>query len=277
METEPATELAKQYNGWNTQLKPSIEPITIAMKPFSETNTVENIIKHGVGGFNINECRIPHNEPLKTTLRTENGNIWNEKTTGLRNNPSNMASADPQGRYPSNCIHDGSDEVVNLFPHTKSGKMNNNHTRHTDGSPNGIYGKFNIEHPLSETYGDEGSASRFFYCAKASKSERNLGLSGFNGTSISNIHVSVKPIKLMEYLVKLITNENMIVLDPFMGSGTTGIACKNLNRSFIGVELEEDYFEIAEKRIETAHLHLDSKKDKQKIKKVNLEDFSNYY
>ena len=150
--------------------------------------------------------------------------------------------------------------------------MTPQHKRTTDGSPNGIYGKFDINHPLSETYGDSGSAARFFYCAKASKSERNAGLDGFEKKQAShdgrykyienpyqrhsniqqNNHPTVKPIKLMEYLVKLVTPENAIVLDPFMGSGSTGIACVNLNRKFIGMELDKDYFEIAKARINEA-------------------------
>jgi len=116
------------------------------------------------------------------------------------------------------------------------------------------------------------SKSRFFYCAKASKKERNAGLEGMekrekktlgdyvnpsegrtaskSGSSMQNAHPTVKPIALMSWLVKLITREGHVVLDPFLGSGTTGIACKKSNRNFVGIEKEKEYIEIAEKRVE---------------------------
>ena len=117
----------------------------------------------------------------------------------------------PQGRFPANLIHDGSEEVVKLFPETQN------------------------------------SAARFFYCAKASKSERNQGLDETEGRK--NYHPTVKPLKLMEYLCKLITPPNGIVLDPYMGSGTTGIACRELGRVFIGIEKKPEYFIIAKNRV----------------------------
>ncbi|HXJ97632.1 MAG TPA: site-specific DNA-methyltransferase, partial [Gelidibacter sp.] len=171
-------------------------------------------------------------------------------------------------RFPANVIHDGSDEVVSLFPYTESGKMTSQHQRHTDGSPNGIYGKFDVNHPLGETYGDSGSAARFFYTAKASKEERNFGLYDFEKdvvtdgrtkpidnafnrgeTKRKNIHPTVKPIELMRYLVRLVTPKNGICLDPYLGSGTTAIACEMEKFSWIGIELMPEYAEIAKARI----------------------------
>ena len=176
------------------------------------------------------------------------------------------------------------DEVLELFPVTSSGKMTPQHTRHTDGSPHGIYGKFDVNHPLSETIGDSGSAARFFYCAKASRKERNAGLEGMEerkvnklnsygsqdgyvcpdgahrvgdkgSASMQNFHPTVKPIELMRYLVRLTkTPTGGVVLDPFTGSGTTGIACVLEGREFIGIEREPEYVEIAEKRIAEAQL-----------------------
>ena len=178
------------------------------------------------------------------------------------------------------------DEVLAVFPNTVSGKMTPNNTRHTDGSPNGIYGKFDIEHPLSETIGDSGSAARFFYTAKTSQSERNAGLYGFEHSTDNakgngldrvcefcgvsqltpnlckcktkswvtkpkkNIHPTVKPIDLMRYLVRLVTPPNGLCIDPYLGSGTTAIACKLEGFNYIGIEMEEQYFKIAESRIE---------------------------
>ncbi len=135
----------------------------------------------------------------------------------------------------------GSDEVVGLFPQTKSGNLNHGHKR-GDGTGNSFMGGGGI---VQGNYGgDSGSAARFFYCAKASRSERNAGLE-------SNHHPTVKPIELMRYLVRLTkTPTGGIVLDPFMGSGTTGCACALEGRDFVGIEREPDYIEIAEKRIE---------------------------
>ena len=175
-----------------------------------------------------------------------------------------------KGRWPANLIIENCDEVVDLFPNSKGASSQNNHS-------NGhIYRGQSLQE--SETslkghrdwYNDNGSASRFFYCAKASKKERNMGCEGLekkaNAGSYqfredgsldgkptqpkSNFHPTVKPISLMEYLVKLVSREGHKVLDPFMGSGTTGIACKNLGREFIGIEMDKDYFEIAKRRIE---------------------------
>jgi site-specific DNA-methyltransferase (adenine-specific) len=194
----------KEYKGWGTALKPAHEPIVMARKPFN-TSVAENVLTHGTGGINIDECRVGTDE----------------------------------GRFPANIIHDGSEEVLEIFPETTSGKMSSKHTRHTDESPHGIYGKFDINHPLGETYGDTGTAARFFYCAKASKAERGN----------KNNHPTVKPIKLMEYLVRLVTPKEGIVLEPFAGSGTTLIACKQQGFNYIGIEREQEYCDIAEARL----------------------------
>jgi len=175
------------------------------------------------------------------------------------------------GRWPSNIIHDGSEEVLAGFPDSKSVPHRHNHTRETQ-----VYGGgkgLGIRDGMSG-FNDSGSAARFFYCAKASKAERNQGLEGMeegqtkgggglNNTpddvcekygSIKakqqNTHPTVKPLSLMEYLCRLTsTPTGGLVLDPFMGSGTTGMACKKTNRDFIGIEIDEHYFEIAERRI----------------------------
>jgi len=121
----------------------------------------------------------------------------------------------------------------------KSGKVKENYKKH------GISGFINNQKTIPLTgFGDKGGASRFFYCAKASKKEKGEG----------NNHPTVKPIKLMEYLVKLTSmpNPDQIYLDPFLGSGTTGVACKNLNRNFIGIELDDKYFQIVKERISVA-------------------------
>jgi len=139
----------------------------------------------------------------------------------------------------------GSDEVVGLFPDTKSGKAG---VRTSDGFNANAYGKgMGIKAGQDNgEYGDSGSASRFFYCAKSSRSERNKGTEELDH---GNNHATVKPIALMEYLVKLVTKENAVVLDPFTGSGSTLVACKNTNRNYIGMELDTEYIKIAEARL----------------------------
>ena len=221
------------YEGWGTALKPALEPITVARKPFKGT-VANNVLKWGTGGINIDGCRVePQSEKDLKELRSERpserkGNNQ-VQTSGDRSNRQHIT-----GRFPANLIHDGSDEVVGLFPDTKSGKMK----QHISGGKYNVYGKM---YPRDvETIGDSGSAARFFYCAKASKKDRNEG----------NNHPTVKPTKLMQYLVRLVTPKDGTVLDPFMGSGTTGIACKKEGFDFIGIELDEDYFEIAKARIE---------------------------
>ena len=263
-EFEPSTEEAKQWNGWGTALKPALEPIVMARKPLDGT-VAQNVLKHGVGGINIDECRVETDDDISGV--SSKTSIW-----GDGNSKQIMSNGNEQGgRFPANVIHDGSEEVVSLFPNTESGKMTNEHQRHTDGSPNGIYGKFDVNHPLGETYGDNGSASRFFYTAKASQEERNFGLNDFeekrhadrnkddgvggnnprNRTNHSrkNFHPTVKPIDLMRYLVRLVTPKNGICLDPYLGSGTTAIACEMEKFSWIGIELMPEYAEIAKSRI----------------------------
>lgn len=170
------------------------------------------------------------------------------------------------------------DEVTGLFP---QGGSNNGYTpANTDKSnANGkVYGFANYPdmHKSGAHYGDNGSAARFFYCAKASRSERNAGLEGMEerlGGSLEggndkrngkdkpqlsltlNHHPTVKPLALMRYLARLTkTPTGGVVLDPFMGSGTTGMAAVMEGRDFIGIELNAEYLEIAEKRIAEAQL-----------------------
>ncbi len=217
------------FDGWGTSLKPALEPITVARKPLSEKTVAENCLKWGVGGINIDGCRVGTEErTYSINGATKSGNFGNGA-----NQPANEREhTTATGRFPANLIHDGSDEVLGLFPETKSGTgaIRKTTSWKMSSEPDGR---------LNTEYGDSGSAARFFYCAKASKSER--------GTD--NNHPTVKPLKLMEYLVKLVSKEGHTVLDPFTGSGTTGIACKNLNRNFIGIERDEEYCKIAEARI----------------------------
>lgn len=274
---EATTDEAKQWQGWGTALKPAMELWTLARKPLIGT-VAENVVEYGTGGINIDESRVAFedtkNPATNPKYRYENNYKMPEKgqnSSGVVNFTSSKNDTNVNGRFPANFIHDGSDEVVSLFPHTKSGKMLPEHKRTTDQSPNGIYGKFDVNHPLSETYGDSGSASRFFYVAKASKKERDFGLYDFdekqttdgnirsnqetarkfgaNSALRKNIHPTVKPIELMRYLIKMITPKNGIVLDLYAGSGSTLIAAKLDKFQYVGIEREKEYIDIINARI----------------------------
>ena len=266
--TAPSTDEAKQWQGWGTALKPALEPIVMARKPLDGT-VAQNVLKHGVGGINIDGCRVDtdgevdhrENKEYKPTKRKENGVIFNSKNN--KDFSSTEYGFHKQGRFPANVIHDGSDEVVSLFPNTQSsaGSFKASDYKQGDGVTSFTRGDF-------EGYGDDGSASRFFYTAKASKEERNFGLYDFEKdvvtdgrtkpidnafnrgkTKRKNIHPTVKPIDLMRYLVRLVTPPNGICLDPYLGSGTTAIACEMEKFSWIGIELVPEYAEIAKARI----------------------------
>jgi len=249
--TAPATPEAKQWEGWGTALKPAHEPVVLARKPLAEKTVAENVLKHGTGGINIEACRIEGGERDARENNTSYGISRIGEENDIRGNKAIGKTS--LGRFPANVIHDGSEEVLKEFPNTKS-----------------------IE--------DEGSAARFFYCPKVSKNERNRGLDDFTpkpmawgnqakaelkrgnldfvggglyGTKHNkvamrvNTHPTVKPIELMKYLCRLVTPKGGTVLDPFMGSGSTGMAAKDEGFEFIGIEKEKEYFEIAEQRINT--------------------------
>lgn len=267
-DVEIVTKGNSEWEGWGTALKPALEPITVARKPLSEKNVAENVLKWGTGGINIDGSRVEVDDSEQASFAKEwdrfqsgsqEGNVGYVKQDGEYDLNQNR----PQGRFPANLIHDGSDEVVSLFPESKSGSVKGTYG-HKEGFAKGeVY---------QEYIGDSGSAARFFYCAKASKSDRDGGLDGFEdkptedsrkdgGKSVllnkkdgsdrtmKNFHPTVKPTKLMQYLVKLVTPKGGTVLDPFMGSGSTGKACKLEGFDFIGIEREPEYVEIAKARI----------------------------
>lgn len=230
------TKGSSEFEGFGTALKPALEPITVARKPLSEKTVAENCLKWGVGGIDIDGSRVTTGDNLNGGAYSENKNEDGE--WGTMHNYVGSSYTQPTGRFPANLIHDGSEEVVSLFP-SKAGAYAPV-KKGMNGDSNGIYGDFAQKGDNGATfYGDSGSAARFFYCAKASGSERGK----------TNSHATVKPIALMEYLVKLVCRENSILLDPFAGSGTTGIACLNTNRQFMLMEKEKEYFDIINKRI----------------------------
>ena len=251
-----------EWEGWGSALKPAHEPIVMARKPLSENSIVDNVLKHGTGGINIDGCRIegevnrpPTNPSFRDVAkdalarggldklsfgqhrdrpierkkvvrksRSEDG-VWTDGNSGMKAEGTEFADADPRGRFPANVMHDGL----------------------------------------------ETEWARYFYCPKTSKSERHSNLDdhetkvGVNGnkwtdqdyrrgdtkptTERKNTHPTVKPVDLMRYLCRMVTPKGGTVLDPFMGSGSTGMAAKDEGFDFIGIEKEKEYFEICESRI----------------------------
>ena len=230
--TAPATDAAHQWQGWGTALKPALEPITMARKPLVGT-VAANVLAYGTGALNIDGCRIPGESTVRVNaaeMGYHGGNLASEYQTGS-----------DAGRWPANLIHDGSEGPTDLL----------------------------------------GDAARFFYCAKASKADREGGLegapdrvlamsnqakaelargnmhegeSGMNTAKVrKNHHPTVKPTDLIRYLCRLVTPPKGIVLDPFMGSGSTGKAAVLEGFSFVGMELNADYFKIAQARVSSGN------------------------
>jgi len=226
--TDPATPQAEAWDGWGTALKPAHEPIAIARKPLSEGSVSRNVLKHGTGAINIDACRVDADKPTGWGGKAAGGNTWNGSNCGLGHNGP---PTDADGRWPANVMHDGSLEVAECFP------------------------------------AGERQALRFFYSAKATRLEREFGMGdaealnmpSLNGSfqergcpPAKNHHPTVKPVDLMRWLIRLTTPAGGTILDPFMGSGSTGIAAVREGVTFIGCEMDHDYFDIACRRIEAA-------------------------
>ena len=195
----------EEYEGWGTALKPAHEPIVMARKPF-KGSVAENVLEHGTGGINIDECLV----------------------------------GGEQGRFPANVMHDGSDVVKDIFPDTKPAGNKSAFTNKNLEYNATSYKLSNYKNPKIQ--GDiGGSASRYFYCAKASKKDREGG----------NNHPTVKPTELMRYLCRLVTPKDGVILDPFMGSGSTGKGALLEGFEFIGIEMDREYFDIACARLES--------------------------
>lgn len=259
--TAPATEAARQWEGWGTALKPALEPITVARKPIAGT-VAANVLAYGTGALNIDGCRVG-DEPI-----TQHGRSAGENRSMSGANYAEPAGRAWTGRWPANLIHDGSEEVLAGFPQSSGGAFPKLVNRKRGV---GVLNNFtNEEKELRIELGDAGSAARFFYCAKASRADRNEGLASSSvpavGTSATmreredadwasrngNHHPTVKPTDLMRYLCRLVTPPGGTVLDPFMGSGSTGKAAMLEGFCFIGCELSDEYLAIAKARIEAA-------------------------
>ena len=269
------TKGTSEWEGWGTALKPANEPICVARKPLAEKTVAENVLKYGTGGINIDECKVPiSNEDIEKRSKEEiSRNIEKGKNNGkesitgfmgLIKSAGQTIDSIKCGRFPSNVLHDGSEEVMNEF--AKAGVSKSNDSKRNRK----VLGSFGMPNDSTPEYSDSGTPARFFYCAKASKSERNQGLDEFEekrkcnsysesregmykdrNTLLKNNHPTVKPLKLMQYLVRLVTPKNGIVLDPFIGSGTTGMAAKSQGFNYIGFDMTKEYCDIAEARIKS--------------------------
>ena len=277
--TAPATEAARQWAGWGTAMKPAVEPVVMARKPLEGT-VAQNVLKWGTGGINVDGCRIDAEKPIPAHHAT-NGAAGH--TFGKRNEyvPGSAGTQfQTAGRWPANIIHDGSPEVLAVFPQAdgrnpQGVKVN---TKTPTGSPIGkvTYGGGHAE-SQTVVYNDTGSAARFYYAAKASRSEREHGLdalprgiidptreldsagrdnprsgAGRSGSGRANIHPTVKPVDLMRYLLRLVTPPGGLTIDPYAGSGTTGVAAVHEGFQFKGCELETPHALIAVTRIAQA-------------------------
>jgi site-specific DNA-methyltransferase (adenine-specific) len=250
-----------KWEGWGTALKPAHEPAVLARKPLAEKNVARNVLEFGTGGVNVDGCRVEHDETIRRSgLRAD---IRGGNFVGTKKKIDLGEFTNTQGRWPANVILEDCEVVKGMFPETSSG----------GGVKNpecGVSSAFiSNHHKASAPFScDSGSASRYFYCAKASKKDRDEGLEGFekkkagemkgrNNGSLKdsmpviakNHHPTVKPTDLMMYLCRLITPPKGIILDPFMGSGSTGKAAIKEGFRFIGIEKEAEYFEISKARI----------------------------
>ena len=269
-----------EWAGWGTALKPAYEPIIVARKPFSGS-LVDNVLEYRVGGLNIDECRVEFNNGevnrsiaiYQRGVPQKGNNGWEHVNRGAHFDEETMKSMQ-LGRFPANVIHDGSEEVVSGMPYTKNserGEQYNKDTAYTN-----TYTPAKAMYSADNTYGDEGNASRYFYCAKASKRDRDEGLYAFEeidgGTyqfredgsldgkipARRNIHPTVKPVALMQYLIRLVCPKGSIILDPFNGSGSTGKAVmyenkdRNAGYYYIGVEMTKEYLPISKARLDFA-------------------------
>ena len=295
-ETAPATEAAKQWDGWGTALKPAHEPIVLARKPLIGT-VANNVLTYGTGGLNIDGARV--GTTVETWPKSRSYPYGGDVTYGSKDAPTELTQEAPAGRWPANFIHDGSDEVVALFPDSKGALAPVKSGQKGFGGE--IYNKYKTAGDDGATfYNDgDGSAARFFYCAKASKRDRNEGLDGFEEVQITggggltaelrddgsletasadgkygsikakkaNHHPTVKPTTLMQYLITLVTPKGGIVLDPFLGSGSTAKAAVLSGFKWIGCEITPEYWPIIEARVAWAKKNKGKPKTKKKVTK----------
>jgi site-specific DNA-methyltransferase (adenine-specific) len=271
--------LAGEWAGWGTAVKPAWEPIAFARKPFR--GTVEaNVLQFGTGALNIDGCRVPTDE----SQSRPRGSFPHSDDAWESGRPNEVSESHAAGRWPANIIHDGSPEVIEHFPDAP-GQMADASFTAPSAKTSNVYGAMRRTGEASQEtrYADAGgtnfamkpgarrhdtgSAARFFYCAKASRADRNEGIGGSDTPAVQteatmrdrenadwqerngNHHPTVKPTDLMAYLCRLVTPPGGTVLDPFMGSGSTGKAAMREGFRFVGIDMTPEYVAIAEARI----------------------------
>ena len=274
----PITDAARQWSGWGTALKPSLEPVTVARRPLDGT-VAENVLAHGTGAINVDGCRVG----ADGGCRSHGTDVRSQSQAGAIGAYATSPAVPGLGRWPANFIHDGSEEVVALFLETTSGFKKPGGLYPRKGSAVNILSGSPVD--SSVCYADSGSAARFFYESKATRNDRNEGCEAFfwheppgakrwlrideatyrrleaenvelrkakkttHKIAQGNIHPTVKPTDLMGYLMRLVTRPGGIVLDPFMGSGSTGKAAVLEGFGFVGIERDPDHFDVAKARI----------------------------
>jgi DNA modification methylase len=231
--TRPESESAIQWQGWGTALKPAWEPIVLARKPLSESSIAANVLKHGTGGINVDGCRIG-TEDVRVFGRADGtGNRENWRTGN-----KGVVTGSQSGRWPANLIHDGSEEVVSGFPETQSGAPGIRRLPHSGADRIGQLRNSPLNGDPETGIGDSGSAARFFYTAKADHEDR-----------LGSKHPTVKPLDLIQYLVRLVTPRGGLVLDPFAGTGTAGEASFREGMACVLIEREPEYQTDIERRM----------------------------
>jgi len=272
---KPITDDAKKWDGWGTALKPAHEPIVVGRKPLIGT-VAENVLKYGTGGINIDATRIETEDNLNGGAYAKNATFRDDGWGMQRAGAGDFEQ--PLGRWPANIILDEhTAELLDKQTGTltsgalKAGRV----IAHTN-----IDFRSGLDLHNYESKANSGGASRFFYVAKANKKDRNEGLNELKVVAVGslnmrtdahaerngettkpaqNFHPTVKPTALMQYLIRLVTPDNGVVLDPFAGSGSTGKAAILENKRFIGIELTAEYLPIIEGRLKHAYLTLDDK------------------
>lgn len=256
-----------EWEGWGSALKPSHEPICMARKPLIGT-VAANVVAHGTGAINIDACRVHADDAQggEYTVKrfapgasvVKDGN-WKQDVA--------FHGEMKAGRWPANVIHDGSPEVLEAFPDAV-GQQGDLCGQSEGRKSKGIFGDMPAAREHKARIETDKSAARFFYCAKASREDRNEGIGGSDSPAVEteatmrdrenadwqerngNHHPTVKPTDLMAYLCRLVTPPNGLVLDPFMGSGSTGKAAMRESFRFIGIDMTPEYVDIARARIQ---------------------------
>ena len=227
--TAPATDAARQWNGWGTALKPAMELICVARKPLSERTVAGNVLRHSTGGINIDACRVSCSDKARfpAGIVSETETVFGGGSGRYDDRPR-TDDATPSARFPANLCHDGSPEVEAAFAAfgEKTSGWSNTDTAPSTGH---IYGN-DYRNKTGAHFADSGTASRFFYSAKATSADR-----------ADSRHPTVKPVELIRWLVRMVTPPNGTVLDPFAGSGTTGEAAMLEGFDAILIEREVEH------------------------------------